>query len=292
MGKLGARELNVSSDIDLIYVYDEDGETEGLEDGRGRISHHEYFGRCVKLISALLADVTEHGFVFRIDLARRPHGNSGPPAIPLGALEDYLQLQGREWERFAWLKSRVVAPQAAIADGSARALRGVVLSEGSVSGSPIQPTKADLPNALCLAPLADCTVSSTKFLAFENCKNSSNALGLVGLGENDRPEESLRAWSTMKVLRSFEAAVSSTLSLPEPSSHMGEVRRTAVGKIPKPAPESAHTPDRPMGNEKASERDHERDSCVPSLSEPKSGRLMPTKRSVKSRLNNPEPSSR
>ncbi len=127
MGKLGARELNVSSDIDLIYVYDEDGETEGSEDGRGRITHHEYFARCVKLIYALVADVTEHGFVFRIDLALRPHGNSGPPAIPLGALEDYLQSQGREWERFAWLKSRVVAPQAAIADGSARALRGAVL---------------------------------------------------------------------------------------------------------------------------------------------------------------------
>ncbi len=127
MGKLGARELNVSSDIDLIYLYEEDGETAGDAAGRGRISNHEYFARCVKRIHALVADVTEHGFVFRIDLALRPHGNSGPPAVPLGALEDYLQVQGREWERFAWLKSRVVAPRAAVADGSARALRGVVL---------------------------------------------------------------------------------------------------------------------------------------------------------------------
>jgi glutamate-ammonia-ligase adenylyltransferase len=127
MGKLGARELNVSSDIDLIYLYEEDGETAGDAAGRASISNHEYFARCVKRIHALVADVTEHGFVFRIDLALRPHGNSGPPAVPLGALEDYLQVQGREWERFAWLKSRVVAPRAAVADGSARALRGVVL---------------------------------------------------------------------------------------------------------------------------------------------------------------------
>ncbi|TFY97879.1 bifunctional [glutamate--ammonia ligase]-adenylyl-L-tyrosine phosphorylase/[glutamate--ammonia-ligase] adenylyltransferase [Ramlibacter rhizophilus] len=126
MGKLGARELNVSSDIDLIYVFDHDGETAGVE-GRGRISNHEYFGKAVKLIYGLVGDTTEHGFVFRIDLALRPHGNSGPSTVSLGALEDYFQVQGREWERFAWLKSRVVAPRAAIEDGSAQALRSAVL---------------------------------------------------------------------------------------------------------------------------------------------------------------------
>lgn len=127
MGKLGARELNVSSDIDLIYIYDHDGETAGGEAGRGRISNHEYFGRAVKAIYALLGEVTEHGFVFRVDLALRPNGNSGPPAVSLDALEDYFLVQGREWERFAWLKSRVVAPRACVADGSARALRQAVL---------------------------------------------------------------------------------------------------------------------------------------------------------------------
>ncbi|WP_137891736.1 bifunctional [glutamate--ammonia ligase]-adenylyl-L-tyrosine phosphorylase/[glutamate--ammonia-ligase] adenylyltransferase [Ramlibacter sp. 2FC] len=127
MGKLGARELNVSSDIDLIYVYDEDGETAGRVDGRGRISCHEYFTRAVKLIYGLIGDPTEHGFVFRVDLALRPNGNSGPSVISLGALEEYLQVQGREWERFAWLKSRVIAPRSAIEGGSAQALRGVVL---------------------------------------------------------------------------------------------------------------------------------------------------------------------
>ncbi|MBY0454298.1 MAG: bifunctional [glutamate--ammonia ligase]-adenylyl-L-tyrosine phosphorylase/[glutamate--ammonia-ligase] adenylyltransferase [Burkholderiaceae bacterium] len=127
MGKLGARELNVSSDIDLIYVYEHDGDTAGTPDGRGRISNHEYFGRAVKIIYGLVGDTTEHGMVFRVDLALRPHGNSGPPAVSLAALEEYLQIQGREWERFAWLKSRVVAPLDCIGTPQVQALRGVVL---------------------------------------------------------------------------------------------------------------------------------------------------------------------
>ena len=127
MGKLGARELNVSSDIDLIYVYEHDGETAGTAEGRGRISNHEYFARAVKAIYSLVGDTTEHGFVFRVDLALRPNGNSGPPAVSLSALEEYLQLHGREWERFAWLKSRVVAPRDCIASPEVQALRGVVL---------------------------------------------------------------------------------------------------------------------------------------------------------------------
>ena len=127
MGKLGARELNVSSDIDLIYVYDEDGETAGSDQGRGRISNQEYFARGVKRMHALIGETTEHGFVFRVDLALRPNGNSGPSVISLGALEEYLQVQGREWERFAWMKSRVVAPRSAVTSGSAQQLRGVVL---------------------------------------------------------------------------------------------------------------------------------------------------------------------
>lgn len=128
MGKLGARELNVSSDIDLVYVYDQDGETTGTTpEGRGRITNHEYFGKAVKNVFGLIGDVTEHGFVFRVDLALRPNGNSGPPAVSLGGLEDYLLVQGREWERFAWMKSRVVAPRDCIDSGSAQAMRAVVL---------------------------------------------------------------------------------------------------------------------------------------------------------------------
>ena len=125
MGKLGARELNVSSDIDLIYVYEDDGHTDGGSGGRP-VSFHEYFAFVAKRLYALIGDVTEHGFVFRVDLALRPNGNSGPPVVSLAMLEEYFLVQGREWERFAWLKSRVVAPRAAVASGRALQLRSVV----------------------------------------------------------------------------------------------------------------------------------------------------------------------
>jgi [glutamine synthetase] adenylyltransferase / [glutamine synthetase]-adenylyl-L-tyrosine phosphorylase len=105
MGKLGGRELNVSSDIDLIFVYAEEGQTDGVQP----VSHGEFFHKWVRATCQLLSDVTEHGFVFRVDLALRPHGSSGPVAISLAALEEYLQISGREWERLAWLRARVVA---------------------------------------------------------------------------------------------------------------------------------------------------------------------------------------
>lgn len=127
MGKLGARELNVSSDIDLIYVYDEDGETVGNAQGSGKISVQEYFSRAVKALFTLIGETTEHGFVFRMDLALRPNGNSGPSVVSLSALEEYLLVQGREWERFAWMKSRVIAPRSALQNGSAAKLRSVIL---------------------------------------------------------------------------------------------------------------------------------------------------------------------
>jgi len=130
MGKLGARELNVSSDIDLIYVYEDDGATDGVgDDGSARlpsVSAHEYFAQVARGLYTLVGDVTEDGFVFRVDLMLRPNGNSGPPVTSLPMLEDYLQAHGREWERFAWLKSRVVAPRAAVESGRALALRSLV----------------------------------------------------------------------------------------------------------------------------------------------------------------------
>ncbi|QIM53683.1 bifunctional [glutamate--ammonia ligase]-adenylyl-L-tyrosine phosphorylase/[glutamate--ammonia-ligase] adenylyltransferase [Hydrogenophaga crocea] len=127
MGKLGARELNVSSDIDLIYVYDHDGETAGNAEGRNRLSNHEYFAKAVKHIYQTVGETTEHGCVFRVDLALRPNGNSGPSVVSLGALEEYFLVQGREWERFAWLKSRVIAPDAVLRTAGMQALRATVL---------------------------------------------------------------------------------------------------------------------------------------------------------------------
>jgi glutamate-ammonia-ligase adenylyltransferase len=148
MGKLGARELNVSSDIDLVYVYESEGQTDGaltlaavaapregaagLGNGPapgqtpGKISAHEYFAQVARGLYALIGEVTDDGFVFRVDLALRPNGNSGPTAVSLAMLEDYLQAHGREWERFAWLKSRVVAPRASVDNGRALALRATV----------------------------------------------------------------------------------------------------------------------------------------------------------------------
>jgi glutamate-ammonia-ligase adenylyltransferase len=121
MGKLGARELNVSSDIDLIYLYGDEGLT-----ADHALSAHEYFARVARRLHGLIAEVTDEGFVFRIDLALRPNGNSGPPVTSLATLEEYLQVQGREWERFAWLKSRVIAPRESVVDGRARALSALV----------------------------------------------------------------------------------------------------------------------------------------------------------------------
>jgi [glutamine synthetase] adenylyltransferase / [glutamine synthetase]-adenylyl-L-tyrosine phosphorylase len=126
MGKLGARELNVSSDIDLIYVYEDDGHTPGGTDGQRAVSFHEYFSFVAKRLFALIGDTTDDGFVFRVDLALRPNGMSGPPVVSLAMLEEYFQVQGREWERFAWLKSRIVAPRAAVTSGRALALRSLV----------------------------------------------------------------------------------------------------------------------------------------------------------------------
>lgn len=136
MGKLGARELNVSSDIDLVYLYEADGQTAGKSGagsqasafaGGNGISFQEYFAKAAKRLHQLIGETTEHGFVFRIDLALRPNGNSGPVVASLDSLAQYLQVQGREWERFAWMKSRIVAPHAAIANQSGRQLRQVVL---------------------------------------------------------------------------------------------------------------------------------------------------------------------
>ncbi len=105
MGKLGGAELNVSSDIDLVFVYPEEGETRGAR----VISNHEYFVRCGRRIIALLNDSTGDGFVFRVDMRLRPYGDSGPLACSLAMLEEYFIAQGREWERYAWIKGRIVA---------------------------------------------------------------------------------------------------------------------------------------------------------------------------------------
>ena len=104
MGKLGGRELNFSSDIDIICCYSDDGEL----DGYGRLTHQEFFTRVTRLFTQLLNDTTADGFVYRVDLRLRPWGDSGPVALSHAALEHYYQLHGREWEQYAMVKARVL----------------------------------------------------------------------------------------------------------------------------------------------------------------------------------------
>ena len=102
MGKLGGGELNVSSDIDLIFVYPEDGQTAG----RRSVSVHEFFTRLGRRLIGTLAEPTGDGFVFRVDMRLRPYGDSGPLVVSFDMLEEYLLSQGRAWERYAWVKAR------------------------------------------------------------------------------------------------------------------------------------------------------------------------------------------
>jgi glutamate-ammonia-ligase adenylyltransferase len=107
MGKLGGFELNLSSDIDLIFLYEHEGETTG---GPKSLSNQEWFTRMGKRLIKLLAEHDANGFVFRVDMRLRPNGDSGPLVCSLDMLEEYLLVQGREWERYAWIKGRLIAP--------------------------------------------------------------------------------------------------------------------------------------------------------------------------------------
>ena len=112
MGKLGGRELNVSSDIDLIFVYPEDGETDGLSTGgestgaARSIDNFDFFTRLGRSIINAIAESTGDGQVFRVDMRLRPNGDSGPLVCSFDMLENYFITQGREWERYAWIKAR------------------------------------------------------------------------------------------------------------------------------------------------------------------------------------------
>ncbi|MBL4741439.1 MAG: bifunctional glutamine synthetase adenylyltransferase/deadenyltransferase, partial [Idiomarina sp.] len=104
MGKLGGGELNFSSDIDLIFFYPEQGETQG---GRRTLENNVYFTRLAQALIAALDESTADGQVFRVDMRLRPFGSSGPMVCSLAALEHYYQEQGRDWERYAMVKARV-----------------------------------------------------------------------------------------------------------------------------------------------------------------------------------------
>ncbi|VVP55419.1 bifunctional [glutamate--ammonia ligase]-adenylyl-L-tyrosine phosphorylase/[glutamate--ammonia-ligase] adenylyltransferase [Pseudomonas fluorescens] len=106
MGKLGAVELNLSSDIDLIFAYPEGGETVGV---KRSLDNQEFFIRLGQRLIKALDPMTVDGFVFRVDMRLRPYGSAGALVLSFNALEQYYQDQGRDWERYAMIKSRVVA---------------------------------------------------------------------------------------------------------------------------------------------------------------------------------------
>ncbi|MFK3915395.1 bifunctional [glutamate--ammonia ligase]-adenylyl-L-tyrosine phosphorylase/[glutamate--ammonia-ligase] adenylyltransferase [Psychrobacter sp. NPDC078501] len=109
MGKLGAQELNLSSDIDLIFVHQARGETNGSKaKGTRSIDNKRFMTRLGQGIIKLLDNKTADGFVFRVDMRLRPWGDGSDLAIHLSALQKYFTMHGRAWERFAWLKARVV----------------------------------------------------------------------------------------------------------------------------------------------------------------------------------------
>ena len=108
MGKLGGGELNFSSDIDLVFLFPEHGET----DGARALANEDYFTRLGQLLIHLLQTRTPEGYLFRVDMRLRPFGDSGALVASFGAFEDYLQVQGRDWERYAWVKARAMTGEA------------------------------------------------------------------------------------------------------------------------------------------------------------------------------------
>jgi glutamate-ammonia-ligase adenylyltransferase len=105
LGKLGGGELNFSSDVDLVYAYAHDGES----DGRRALAAEDYFARLGQRLAKLLDEPTADGFCHRVDLRLRPFGSAGRVAWSFAAMDGYFQREGRDWERYAWLKARTVA---------------------------------------------------------------------------------------------------------------------------------------------------------------------------------------
>lgn len=120
MGKLGGHELNFSSDIDLIFTFPNHGETQG---GRRSTDNQQYFVKLAQKLVNALDKITVDGFVYRVDMRLRPFGNSGPLVASFAAMEDYYQSQGRDWERYAMVKSRILGNDGEYAEELKRLIR-------------------------------------------------------------------------------------------------------------------------------------------------------------------------
>ncbi len=123
MGKLGAHELNFSSDVDLVFAYPEEGETQGR---RVSISNEEFFTKLGRRLIHAIDATTAQGFVFRVDMRLRPFGDSGPLVMSFDAIEEYYQSHGRDWERYAMVKARPVVGDPSVANALMSKLRPFV----------------------------------------------------------------------------------------------------------------------------------------------------------------------
>lgn len=123
LGKLGGHELNLSSDVDLMFVYDSEGETQG---GRRSLSNQEYFDRLGRRLIRVLHEATDEGFVFRVDMRLRPFGDGGALTLSTAAMQEYYETHASEWERYALIKARVVAGDRAVGGALLEQLRPFV----------------------------------------------------------------------------------------------------------------------------------------------------------------------
>jgi glutamate-ammonia-ligase adenylyltransferase len=153
LGKLGGGELNFSSDIDLVYAYECDGES----DGPRPLAAETYYARLGQQLAKLLDEVTADGFSHRVDLRLRPYGNVGRVAWSFAAMEQYFQHEGRDWERYAWQKARPVAGDLAAGERFLEALRPFVyrryLDYGALDG--LRSMKAAITAEVARKELAD-----------------------------------------------------------------------------------------------------------------------------------------
>ncbi len=198
MGKLGGRELNFSSDIDLVYGYEIDGDS----DGPRPLAAEQYYSRLGQQLSRLLDDVTADGFCFRVDLRLRPYGNAGRVAWSFAAMEQYFQREGRDWERYAWQKARPVAGDIAAGNRFLETLRPFVyrryLDYGALDG--LRAMKAAITAEVARKELADDIkrgpggIREIEFLA--------QVLQLIRGG----PEPELRKRSLLSALQALEQA--------------------------------------------------------------------------------------
>ncbi|MFC5576715.1 bifunctional [glutamate--ammonia ligase]-adenylyl-L-tyrosine phosphorylase/[glutamate--ammonia-ligase] adenylyltransferase [Lysobacter niabensis] len=153
LGKLGGGELNFSSDVDLVYAYECDGES----DGARALAAETYYARLGQQLAKLLDEVTADGFSHRVDLRLRPYGNAGRVAWSFAAMEQYFQHEGRDWERYAWQKARPVAGDIAAGERFLESLRPFVyrryLDYGALDG--LRSMKAAISAEVARKELAD-----------------------------------------------------------------------------------------------------------------------------------------